>query len=326
MHFRSPFRHVRRPTTCRAAVTWGWLGALLLLGLLLLLGSWGEQPGGERRDGVRALPPVGAVVLRHSSASGTFAGRGGASAPRTDSYFVVCWCISFHRIFGEAPEAITSQEAGGNVHGFSSPGGPGWSVWSVRTASRKKSFPRVSERKPKNRGRARCRACQNAPRKKPKKKRKNGGGSGGPNGITGDSWAAQQRSGEQEAKRKRQELALEQKEAELAKWEKAVEAMAAHAIDAVNVALFQQEQQRREEPQRRPIISFEHRDRRLLRRPRSGQLRQRQGQPLRRSGCDLWRGRRRRLCSLQQQLLLLLRRPVSRSRRECPARLGHRPR
>jgi hypothetical protein len=84
MHLRSQFRcHVRRPEarlpTCRAAVTWGWLGALLLLGLLLL-GSWGEQPGGVRWDGVHALPPVGAVVLRHSSVSGTFAGGRNALA------------------------------------------------------------------------------------------------------------------------------------------------------------------------------------------------------------------------------------------------------
>ena len=51
----------------------------MLLGLLLL-GSWGEQPGGVRWDGVHALPPVGAVVLRHSSVSGTFAGGRNALA------------------------------------------------------------------------------------------------------------------------------------------------------------------------------------------------------------------------------------------------------
>ena len=57
------------PSARRAAG--GWLGVLLLLGLLVL-GRWGAQPGGVRPGGVSTLPPLSTVVLRHTPVAGAF--------------------------------------------------------------------------------------------------------------------------------------------------------------------------------------------------------------------------------------------------------------
>lgn len=93
-----------------------------------------------------------------------------------------------------------------------------------------------AQRKPKltTSGRARCKDCVAASQPPPRKKHVNTGSSF----ATGNSFAAQAAQAAQAV----QAAEMRLKEEELVKREKALEEMAAHAIDTVNVALFKQEQ------------------------------------------------------------------------------------
>ena len=145
-----------------------------------------------------------------------------------------------------AAAAYRKRKLGSDGDGGKSATGGAYMVCADCGVRKPKGDFSKGQRKVKNRGHPRCRDCMDAKEAAGKikkannklEKRKNSGGSA----TTGNSWAAQ-------------ELALEQKEAELAEREKAVEAMAAHAIDSVNVALFRQEQLQREEPPSAPDVT-----------------------------------------------------------------------
>ncbi len=183
-------------------------------------GAWRPAPAAAARPQPRISGGWGAAAAvipqaRHSGGWGVAA----TALPRPDPTRQV----QAPPKWTAAPPAAPPQNSWKVTHGSLLCAGCG-------VVKEKAAFSKA-QRKPKltTSGRARCKDCVAASQPLPRKKHA---------GPTGNSFAAQAAQAAQAA-----ELRL--KEQELVKREKALEQMAAHAIDTVNVALFKQEQLQR---------------------------------------------------------------------------------